>query len=67
MLNELLDKAYKAGLTYAEIGDALGLTRQRVQQLKSHSCDNDKHTEALITAARAQESDSLRWSEIIDD
>jgi DNA-directed RNA polymerase sigma subunit (sigma70/sigma32) len=68
MLNELLDKAYKAGLTYAEIGNALGLTRQRIQQLKNNASDNNnKHTEALITAARAQESDSLRWSEIIDD
>ena len=75
MLNELLDKAYKAGLTYAEIGNALGLTRQRIQQLKSAavcttsnaSDNNNKHTEALITAARAQESDSLRWSEIIND
>jgi DNA-directed RNA polymerase sigma subunit (sigma70/sigma32) len=66
MLHEILNKAYNAGLTYAEIGAALGLTRQRVQQLRHNASDNNKHTQALINAAK-QQRDSLRWSEIIND
>lgn len=66
MLHDILNKAYNAGLTYAEIGAALGLTRQRVQQLRHNASDNNKHTQALISAAK-HHSDSLRWSEIIDD
>ena len=46
----------KAGLTYAEIGRRLGLTRERVRQIaKAETTAKKKSARALLTTAEAAE------------